>query len=162
VIEYTKLVCGDMYYYSGVLYTARDMAHKRIFDSLRQGLSLPFPLKNSAIFYAGPIWVDGKIISCGPTTSARMDKFTPELLNSGVKILIGKGERSLPVVQAIKKNRAIYFSAIGGCGALYAKCITHQKIKAYSSLGTEAIAKLIVDKMPLIVAIDSNGGSIYE
>ncbi len=155
-----ELKAGDFFYYSGEIYLARDAAHSRLCKLLQEGKPLPFPLKDSAIFYAGPILNDEKIVSCGPTTSSRMDKFTPSLLDNGVKLLIGKGQRSFQVQQSLQKNRAIYALALGGCGVLYAQSILSQQILAYPELGTEAVRKLLVDKMPLWVGIDAQGRSV--
>ncbi len=158
--ELSKLRAGDFFYYSGEIYLARDVAHSRICKLIEQGKSLPFELQDSVVFYAGPVMNGDKIISCGPTTSARMDKFTGTILEKGAKLLIGKGPRSREVQKSIKENRAVYALALGGCGALYAKSIVSNEIVAYQELGTEAIRKLLVDKMPLWVGIDAKGESI--
>ncbi len=158
--ELSKLETGEFFYYSGVVYLARDVAHARICQLIEQGKKLPFDLQESVIFYAGPVMNGDRIISCGPTTSARMDKFTKAILDKGVKLLIGKGPRSEEVQSSLCKNKAVYALALGGCGALYAKSIVSSEIVAYPELGTEAIRKLLVDKMPLWVGIDAKGESI--
>ncbi len=158
--ELQSLQAGEMFYYSGEILLARDAAHLRLWELLQEGKDLPFSLKDQAIFYAGPILNQEKIISCGPTTSARMDKFTPALLEKGVKLLIGKGPRNSEVQKSLQKNKAVYALALGGCGVLYAKSIIFQEIVLYPELGTEAIRKLLVDKMPLWVGVDAQGRSI--
>lgn len=159
-----NLKCGDMVYLTGTIYTARDAAHKRMMEAIKEGKDLPFSVNGSVVYYAGPSPAPpGKIIgSVGPTTSGRMDNMTIPLLQLGLKGMIGKGTRSLEVIESIKNNKAIYFAAIGGAGALISKSVISQKIIAYDDLGTEAIAKLEVVKFPLIVAIDSKGSNIYD
>ena len=144
---------------SGTIYTARDQAHKRLVELIRQKKQLPINLKNACIYYCGPCPNSPKQIigSCGPTTSSRMDVYTPEILNNGVKILIGKGKRSSEVVNSIKENKAIYLLATGGVGALIAKKVKSFKLIAFEDLGPEAIYKLEVEDFPLIVGIDCNG-----
>ena len=158
--ELQNLKAGEMFYYSGEMLLARDAAHLRLWKLLQEGKDLPLSLENKAIFYAGPILNEEKIISCGPTTSARMDKFTPAFLEKGVKLLIGKGPRNGEVQRSLRKNKAVYALALGGCGVLYARSIISQEIVLYPELATEAIRKLIVDKMPLWVGIDAYGRSI--
>lgn len=162
VIE--KLKVGDKILLSGVIYTARDQAHKRIVKTIKKGKKLPFPLEGEVIFYCGPSPTppDKIIGSCGPTTSSRMDKFTPILLKHGLKGMIGKGVRSEDVIEAIKKYKAIYFIAVGGAGAYLSTKIIQVEIIAYPELDTEAIYKLKVENFPLIVGIDCNGRNIYK
>ena len=149
------LRADDVVLISGTVYTARDQAHKRIVAAIKNGEPLPFDLKNAAIYYCGPTpALDGQIIgSCGPTTSKRMDDYTPELLKQGLKVMIGKGVRSLFVTQAIKKHCAIYLSAIGGAAALYQSTVTACELIAYPDLGCEAVYKLTVKDFPAIVKI---------
>ncbi|MDD5005352.1 MAG: Fe-S-containing hydro-lyase [Candidatus Omnitrophica bacterium] len=157
------LRCGQEILLSGTIYTARDQAHKRLREAIKKHKKLPFGLNNQIIYYCGPTNTPrGKIIgSCGPTTSSRMDSFTPLLLKKGLKGIVGKGERSREVVGAIKKSKAVYFLAPAGCGALLAKKVKSSKIIAYKDLGPEAIRKLEVKDFPLIVGIDSQGRSVY-
>ena len=159
-----NLKAGDELFYSGIIYTARDQAHKRLVEAIKNNKKLPFDLKGAIIYYCGPTQTPkGKIIgSCGPTTSSRMDIFTPQLLKSGVKAMIGKGARSKEVVRAIKKYKAVYFLAPAGCGALLAKKVLKAQIVAYPDLGPEAIYELEVKDFPLIVAVDSKGRNIYD
>lgn len=159
-----SLKCGDFLTLSGTIYTMRDAAHARIAATVDCGGSLPLAMNNAAIYYAGPTPTRcGEIIgSCGPTTSARMDDFTPLILSLGVRVLIGKGKRSDAVNEQIKKHRAIYLAAIGGAGALYKNCVTAMQLIAYGDLGCEAIYKLTVHQMPLIVATDSSGISFLK
>lgn len=159
-----KLNVGDKVYLSGCVYTARDAAHKRIDELLNKGASLPFELKNSVIYYAGPTPTpEGMAIgSCGPTTSSRMDKFAPRLYDLGITATIGKGMRSKEVVDSIVKNRALYLCAIGGAGALASLCIKKCKVIDFEDLGCESIKKLEFDNFPLIVAIDSKGNNIFK
>jgi len=158
--EIARLKAGDEVLLSGIIYTARDQAHKRLI----QGQKMPLNLEGQIIYYCGPApAAKNKIIgSCGPTTSARMDKFTPGLLKRGILAMIGKGRRSPEVIQAIKKYRAIYFLTYAGCGALLAKYIQKAARIAYKDLGPEAIYKLEVRDFPLIVGIDSHGNNIYS
>ncbi len=155
-----NLKAGEFFTYTGTIYLARDAAHLRLWELLQEGKRLPFDLQDAAIFYAGPILNGDKIVSCGPTTSARMDKFTPALLDKGVRLLIGKGPRDKRVQKSLQKNASVYALALGGCGVLYAQSIVRQELLAYPELGTEAIRKLLVDKMPLWVGIDARGGCI--
>jgi len=155
---------GDDFYISGRIYTARDQAHKRLVEAIKRKKKLPIDLKGAIIYYCGPAKTPrGKIIgSCGPTTSSRMDKFTPILLKAGLKAMIGKGSRSKEVERAIKKYKAVYFLAYAGCGALLAKYVVKARPVAYRDLGPEAIYELEVKDFPLIVGIDARGNNIYE
>ena len=159
-----KIKADDRVYLSGVVYTARDAAHKRIKSMLDNGEALPFDLNNALIYYAGPTPTpEGLAIgSCGPTTSSRMDKFAPEFLDCGLKGMIGKGPRSNEVIDAIIRNKAVYFCATGGAGALASKHITSCEVIAFNDLGCESVKKLVFDRFPLIVGIDSNGNSIFD
>jgi len=162
--DFKSLKAGDEIFYSGIIYTARDQAHKRMVEAILKGKKLPIELKGSIIYYCGPTATPkGKIIgSCGPTTSSRMDDFTPLLLKSGLRAMIGKGNRNRQVRGAIKKYKAVYFSAFAGCGALLNKFVKSSEIVAFPDLGPEAVRKLEVEKFPLLVAIDPKGGSIYD
>ena len=159
-----KYSAGTKIELSGTIYTARDQAHKRLLEILNAGKTLPIQLKNACIYYCGPCPnAPDKIIgSCGPTTSSRMDIYTPAMLNNGVKILIGKGKRSSEVVNSIKENKAIYLLATGGVGALIAKKVKSFNLIAFEDLGPEAIYKIEVEDFPLTVGIDSNGKSLFE
>lgn len=159
-----KLRAGDQVLLSGVIFTARDAAHKRMAESLEKGEKLPFDLKGQTIYYMGPSPTrPGFVIgSAGPTTSGRMDVYTPRLLAAGLKGMIGKGSRSAEVKEAIKKYGAVYFAAIGGAGALIAKSIKSMELVAYEDLGAEAIRRLEVAELPLIVVNDMYGGDLYE
>ena len=158
------LQAGDYVYISGTIYTARDAAHKRMYESLQNGENLPIELNNNIIYYLGPTPArEGQVIgSAGPTTSSRMDKYAPSLLDKGLKGMIGKGRRSGEVIDSMKKNTAVYFAAIGGAGALLSKCIKESEVIAYDDLGTEAIRKLKVENFPVIVVIDSEGKNLYD
>ncbi len=160
----SKLKAGDRVTLTGDVYTARDAAHKRLVDLLGEGKELPMPLQGQVIYYVGPSPTPpGKAIgSAGPTTSYRMDPYTPALIEKGLKGMIGKGERSEPVVDAMKEHGAVYFAATGGAAALISKRITKAEIIAYEDLGSEAIRKLTVEDFPVIVAQDSQGGNIYK
>lgn len=162
--ELKELNSGDMVYITGTIYTARDAAHKRMFDTLKERKELPISLENNIIYYLGPSPArEGKVIgSAGPTTSSRMDKYTPQLLDLGLKGMIGKGKRSKEVQDSIVKNGCVYFAAIGGAGALLSKCIKKSEVIAYEDLGTEAIRKLYVENLPVVVVIDSKGNNLYE
>ncbi len=159
-----SLKAGDNITISGTLYTARDAAHRRMADDYASGKALPFDVINQTIYYAGPCPAKPEHIigSCGPTTSCRMDKFTPQLLDLGLIAMIGKGDRSEVVKEAIIKNGAVYLAAIGGAGALYAECIKSAETIAYDDLGPESIKKLTVLNMPVTVIIDSYGNNLYE
>ena len=158
------LRAGDKILLSGVVYTARDAAHKRFSALLDEGKELPFPLKGSAIYYAGPTPApEGLPIgSCGPTTSARMDVFAPRLLDLGLSAMIGKGGRSPAVCDAIRRNGAVYLCAIGGAGALAAKAVCSVEVIAFEDLGCESVKRLVVEEFPLIVGIDCAGGSLFH
>ena len=159
-----KLKIGDSVYITGTLYVARDAAHKRMQEMLDKKEELPFELKNNIIYYMGPSPArEGRPIgSAGPTTSGRMDKYAPTLLDLGLKGMIGKGKRNLEVKKAVIKNKAIYFAAIGGAGALLSKAIQKSEVIAFEDLGAEAILKLEVKDFPVIVVMDSDGNDLYE
>ena len=159
-----KLSAGQRVYLSGNVYTARDAAHKRLVRMIEDGETLPFDLFGSTIYYAGPTPApEGMVIgSCGPTTSGRMDIFTPKLLDKGLKAMIGKGKRNQDVVDSMVKNKAVYFCAVGGAGALASKCIISAKVIAFEELGCESIKELVFDEFPLTVAVDSTGKSIIK
>lgn len=159
-----SLETGDYVYITGIIYTARDAAHKRLYESLLKGEELPFDLTNNIIYYLGPTPArDGKVIgSAGPTTSSRMDKYAPLLMKQGLKGMIGKGKRNEEVISSIKDNTCVYFAAVGGAGAILSKCITKSEVIAYDDLGTEAIRKLEVKDFPAIVVIDYKGNNLYE
>ena len=159
-----QLQAGDYVYLTGTIYTARDAAHKRMYESLQKGEILPLDLNNNVIYYMGPSPArEGRVIgSAGPTTSSRMDKYTPALLELGLSCMIGKGKRSQEVKDSIVKNGAVYFAAVGGAGALLSKSIIASEVIAYDDLGTEAIRKLTVKDFPIIVVIDSKGNDLYE
>src|SRR5574344_1597439 len=159
-----SLKAGDYVYITGTIYTARDAAHKRMFETLSDNKMLPISLENNIIYYMGPSPArDGKAIgSAGPTTASRMDKYAPRLLDLGLKGMIGKGKRSEGVKDAIIRNGAVYFAAVGGAGAILSKCILDSEVIAYDDLGTEAIRKLKVKDFPVIVVIDSEGNNLYE
>ena len=148
---------------SGVIYTARDAAHARMVETLARGEDVPIDLKGACIYYAGPCpTAPGEVIGpCGPTTSGRMDKYTPELIKRGLTAMIGKGMRSEEVVQAMQ-GKAVYFAATGGAAMLIASCVKEASVIAYDDLGTEAIRRLVVEDMPVVVAIDAQGGNLYE
>ncbi len=158
------LKSGDYVYLTGTIYTARDAAHKRMEETLNEGRELPFQIKDNVIYYMGPSPArEGRPIgSAGPTTSSRMDRYTPRLLDLGMGGMIGKGKRSPEVVEAIVRNHSIYFAAIGGAGALFSKKIIESKVIAYDDLGAEAIRELKIKDFPVIVVIDSQGNNLYE
>lgn len=158
------LKAGDNVLLTGVLYVARDAAHKRIVDTLEAGKELPFDIKGQTIYYMGPSPArPGQVIgSAGPTTSSRMDIYSPRLMVAGLKGMIGKGYRSPIVKEAIKKYRAVYFAAIGGVGALISKSIKKSEVVAYEELGTEAIRRLVVEDFPVTVINDIYGGDLYQ
>jgi fumarate hydratase subunit beta len=162
--DITKLKAGDTVKLTGTVYTARDAAHKRLVDLLEAGKKLPLPLEGQIIYYVGPAPTPpGKAIgSAGPTTSYRMDPYSPLLIEHGLKGMIGKGERSEPVVEAMKKHTAVYFAATGGAAALISKSIVSAEVIAYEDLGAEAIRKLEVRDFPLIVAQDCAGGNVFR
>ena len=158
------LRAGDKVLLSGVVYTSRDAAHKRIKALIDSGEPLPYELSGAAVYYAGPTAAkEGMAIgSCGPTTSGRMDVYSPQLLDLGLSAMIGKGERSEAVCEAIKRNGAVYFCAIGGAGALAAKCIKECEVIAFEDLGCESVKRLVFEDFPLITAIDAEGGNIFK
>ncbi len=160
----SQLKAGDRVSLSGVVYTARDAAHKRIAAILKEGGNLPFEIDGSIVYYAGPTPAkDGMAIgSVGPTTSSRMDCFSPLLISLGQKAMIGKGNRSSDVKEAMEKYGAVYFAAVGGAGALYSKCVEKCQVIAFEDLGCESVKRLTVKDFPLIVAIDSHGNSLYD
>jgi len=158
------LKSGDTVYISGTIYSARDAAHLRMSEALKKGEELPFDITDNIIYYMGPSPSrEGRPIgSAGPTTAGRMDKYTPQLLDLGLRGMIGKGRRTNEVYEAIKRNGCVYFAAIGGAGALLSKAIKKSEVIAYDDLGTEAIRKLEVENFPVIVVIDSEGNNLYE
>ncbi len=160
----TLLKAGDRVLLSGTVYTSRDAAHKRIFAALKNGEKLPYDLNGAAIYYAGPTPAPESLAigSCGPTTSGRMDPYAPTLLDAGLTAMIGKGERSDEVCDAICRNKGVYLCAIGGAGALASKCIKSCEVIAYEDLGCESVKKLEFDNFPLIVAIDCSGGNLFK
>ena len=162
--EVKALEAGDYVYITGTIYTARDAAHLRMSEALDRGEELPIDLNNNIIYYMGPTPArEGRVIgSAGPTTASRMDKYAPRLLDLGLTGMIGKGERSQEVVEAIVRNGAVFFAAVGGAGALLSKCIKKAEVIAYDDLGTEAIRKLEVENFPVIVVIDSKGRNLYD
>lgn len=163
--ETTKdLKSGDYVYITGTIYVARDAAHKRMIEALERGDKLPIDIKDSTIYYMGPSPArEGRPIgSAGPTTASRMDKYAPTLLDLGEKAMIGKGKRTKEVIDAIVRNQAVYFAAIGGAGALLSKCITKSEVVCYEDLGAEAIRKIEVKDFPVIVVIDREGNNLYE
>ena len=159
-----ELRAGDSCLISGVIYTARDAAHKRLCELVAQGKELPLDIKDATIYFVGPTPAKpGQAIgSAGPTTSYRMDAYSPTLISIGQTGMIGKGKRSADVVAAMKEHGAVYFGAIGGCGALLSKCIKKAEIIAYEDLGAEAIRRLEVEDFPVVVIIDSEGNNLYE
>jgi fumarate hydratase subunit beta len=158
------LKAGDTVSITGTIYTARDAAHKRLIELVDKGKQLPFNIKDSIIYYVGPSPARPQRIigSAGPTSSYRMDSYTPKLLDLGLRGMIGKGSRSKEVIESMKKNKAVYFAAIGGAGAYMAKCIKKCELVAYEDLGSEAIRRLEVEDLPAIVVIDCNGNNLYE
>lgn len=158
------LRAGDYVYLTGTIYTARDAAHKRMYEALEKGEPLPLEMKDNVIYYMGPSPArPGRVIgSAGPTTASRMDKYAPSLLDLGLRGMIGKGKRTQEVRDAIVRNGAVYFAAVGGAGALLSRSIISAEVIAYDDLGTEAIRKLEVKNFPVIVVMDSTGGDLYE
>ena len=158
------LHAGDYVYITGTIYVARDEAHKRMMEVLDAGKELPIPIKDATIYYMGPSPArEGRPIgSAGPTTASRMDKYAPRLLDLGEKAMIGKGKRTKEVIEAVVRNHAVYFAAVGGAGALLSKCITKSEVVCYDDLGAEAIRKLEVENFPVIVVVDSEGNNLYE
>lgn len=162
--EVEKLQAGDYVYITGTIYTARDAAHKRMYEAMLEGQEPPFELTNNIIYYLGPTPArEGQVIgSAGPTTSSRMDKYAPLLMEHGLAGMIGKGKRSPEVLQTMQKETCVYFAAVGGAGALLSKCIKEAEVIAYEDLGTEAIRKLKVENLPVIVVADTAGNNMYE
>lgn len=159
-----SLQAGDRVLLSGVVYTARDAAHKRLFELLDRGEPLPFALEGAVIYYAGPTpGQQGMAVgACGPTTAGRMDGFAPRLLDLGLAAMIGKGQRNQEVAEAIVRNGACYFAAVGGAGALIARCIEEAEVIAFGDLGCESVKRMRVRDLPLTVAIDSRGNDLYR
>lgn len=159
-----NLHAGDYVFLSGTVYVARDAAHKRMTEAISRGEAPPFEMKDSVIYYMGPSPArEGQVIgSAGPTTASRMDKYAPLLLDLGNRAMIGKGKRTKEVVDAMIRNRAVYFAAVGGAGALISKCIRKSEIVCYEDLGAEAVRKLEVENFPVVVVIDSEGKNLYE
>ncbi|MFI3238554.1 MAG: Fe-S-containing hydro-lyase [Lachnospiraceae bacterium] len=159
-----ELKSGDMVLITGTIYAARDAAHKRMYEAIQNGETLPLDIQNAVIYYMGPSPArEGRPIgSAGPTTASRMDKYTPTLLDLGMAGMIGKGKRTQAVIDAIVRNQGIYFAAIGGAGALLSKAIKSSEVVAYDDLGTEAIRKLEVEDFPVIVVVDHEGENLYE
>ena len=158
-----ELNAGDKVMLSGTVFTSRDAAHKRITELIADGKPIPYDLDGAVIYYAGPTGTrEGMVIgSCGPTTSGRMDKFAPDFLDRGLAAMIGKGERNRAVIDAIERNKAVYFCAVGGAGALACKCIKSCEVIAFEDLGCESVKKLYIEDFPLTVAIDCHGGNIF-
>ncbi len=158
------LHAGDRVYLTGTIYTARDAAHKRMCQAMERGRKLPFDLEDAVIYYVGPTPErPGKVIgSAGPTTGGRMDAYAPVMMAAGNRAMIGKGARSPQVTEAIKEHSCVYFGAIGGAGALLSRCIKKCELIAYEDLGAEAVRKLYVEDMPLVVIIDCEGNNLYE
>lgn len=159
-----QLKAGDYVYLTGTIYTARDAAHKRMYEALQKGESLPFDIKDNVIYYMGPSPArEGRPIgSAGPTTASRMDKYAPTLLDLGLRGMIGKGKRSQAVKDAVVRNQCVYFAAVGGAGALLSKSILESEVIAYDDLGTEAIRRLKVENFPVIVVLDAEGNDLYQ
>ena len=159
-----ELKAGDYVYLTGTIYTARDAAHKRMYEALQNGETLPFDIEGNVIYYMGPSPArEGRPIgSAGPTTASRMDKYTPALLELGMRGMIGKGRRTEPVRESMMKNQAVYFAAVGGAGALLSKSILQAEVIAYEDLGTEAIRKLEIKDFPVIVVMDCEGNNLYD
>lgn len=159
-----KLKFGDYVYLTGTIYVARDAAHKRMIEALERGENLPIDIKDATIYYMGPSPArEGRLIgSAGPTTATRMDKYAPTLLDLGEKAMIGKGKRSNEVMDAIVRNKAVYFAAVGGAGALLSKCVVKSETVCYEDLGAEAILKMEVKDFPVVVVVDSEGNNLYE
>lgn len=162
--EVAQLRVGDYVYLTGTVYTARDAAHKRMYEALERGGPLPMEMADNVIYYMGPspARTGRPIGSAGPTTAGRMDKYAPALLNMGLKGMIGKGKRSAAVKEAVVKNGAVYFAAVGGAGALLSRAVISSEVIAYEDLGTEAVRKLEVKDFPVIVVMDAQGNDLYE
>lgn len=158
------LHAGDTVYLSGTVYTSRDAAHKRIMAQIEAGEPLPYPIDGAVVYYAGPTPTPPALAigSCGPTTSGRMDVYAPKLLNMGLAAMVGKGPRTQAVCDAIVRNGAVYFCAIGGAGALASKCITECEVIAFADLGCESVKRLTFKDFPLTVAIDCHGGNLFQ
>ena len=159
-----SLKSGDQILLSGTIYTGRDVAHKRFVEAMERGEELPFPVDGAVIYFVGPTpAAPGQVIgSAGPTTAYRMDAYSPTLIEAGLRGMIGKGKRDQNVIDAMKKHGAVYFGAIGGAGALLAKSIQSAELIAYEDLGAEAVRRLEVKDMPLLVVIDADGNNLYE
>ena len=159
-----SLKAGDYVYLTGTIYTARDAAHKRMDEALDRGEALPFDIEGSIIYYMGPSPArEGRPIgSAGPTTASRMDKYTPRLLDLGMRAMIGKGKRNRDVMDAIVRGGAVYLAAVGGAGAILSKCILSSEIVAYEDLGTEAVRRLTIQDFPVVVVMDTLGNNLYE
>ena len=159
-----ELKAGDYVYITGTMYVARDAAHKRMIETLDKGEELPIDIADATIYYMGPSPArEGRPIgSAGPTTATRMDKYAPRLMDLGQKAMIGKGKRSPEVIDAIVRNKGVYFAAVGGAGALLSKCIIKSEIVCYEDLGAEAILKIEVENFPVVVVIDSLGNNLYD
>lgn len=159
-----ELKAGDYVYLTGTIYTARDAAHKRMYEALQNGEALPFDIEGNVIYYMGPSPArEGRPIgSAGPTTASRMDKYTPALLELGMRGMIGKGRRTEAVRESMMKNQAVYFATVGGAGALLSKSILQAEVIAYEDLGTEAIRKLEIKDFPVIVVMDCEGNNLYD
>ena len=162
--DVTSLRAGDYVYLTGTIYTARDAAHKRMYETMEAQESLPVDVKDNVIYYMGPSPArEGRpVVSAGPTTASRMDKYAPVLLDMGLKGMIGKGKRNQAVKDAIRRNKAVYFAAIGGAGALLSRSITDSCVIAYDDLGPEAIHRLEVKDFPVIVVVDAQGNDLYD
>lgn len=160
----SMLRAGDSVLLSGILYTARDAAHQKLYDMMQRGDALPFDLEGASIYYVGPSPAQAEmpVGSAGPTTSSRCDKFTPDMLDSGLRLMLGKGKRSDAVKKAVIRNGAVYLAAIGGAGAMLARCIKSAEVIAFPELGTEAVRKLQVENFPAVVILDTHGGDYYE
>jgi fumarate hydratase subunit beta len=158
------LKAGDMVEITGDVYAARDAAHLKLIELIRAGKELPFDIRDQIIYYVGPCPApEGKVIgSAGPTTSGRMDKYAPKLIELGLTGMVGKGQRNAAVVEAMQKHGAVYFGAVGGAGALISKCIQRSELIAFPELGTEAVRKLAVVDFPAVVVIDANGNNLYD
>jgi len=157
-----ELKAGDLVLAYGIVFTARDQAHREIVEFLKKKERLPFSLSGSTIFYCGPTFKEGKVTSCGPTTSSRMDSFVPFLVRKGLKGMIGKGRRSEKVISACRKYKSLYFAAPAGCAAVLSQCITDYELIGFEDLGPEAIYKFIIKDFPLIVVIDARGNYLYS
>ena len=160
----SRLKAGDRVLLSGEVYTSRDAAHKRIKEALQKGEKLPYDLNGAVIYYVGPTPAPEHlpIGSCGPTTSSRMDPYAPLFLDEGLSAMIGKGPRNEEVCKAIERNNAVYFCAVGGAGALLAKAVKSCEVIAYEDLGCESVKKMEIENLPLVVAIDANGGNLFS